>query len=447
MKRILERIGAPYALWLALGLLFAIAGVGYDSPDEHFPTLEAAGGLLFGYSSVTWEWEQGLRSWIPPMILAAFLKPFVALGVESRLWLDSIARVFEVLWMLPAIWATKRLAGPDEGERSALWLAGSAWLAVWGTRHGLDTFGIPPLMTGLAIFLTTRRAFAGGVLLGLAFILRFTTALPSVFGVLVALALGRKRFRDCAMAGAGFLAASAILTGFDWRAYEAIRGAGKLPVWEFFRFNVLEGSGRFHASPWHELIVYGLLLSTPPLGWLWSFKLRKREAPRWAARTFAASLVVFSLIRHKELRFVFPLLPFSTLATAALPGPRATCTLVGVNAFLLLTALLLYRDPHGSLVRALDVATREEAPVLWVAGAGGADFPRFYFRRHIETRFISDAEAMAICREARDGVLITREPCGACTLLADVPYSLGYQLRQSVSRTPAARFVYRCGMR
>src|SRR3712207_3092102 len=118
---------APYALWLALGLLFALAGAGFDSPDEHFPTLEAAGGLLFGHWTMTWEWNQGLRSWIPPLVLAALLKPFVALGVESRLWLDSIARGFETLWMLPAVWATGRLGG----ARAALWLVGSWWLLAW----------------------------------------------------------------------------------------------------------------------------------------------------------------------------------------------------------------------------------------------------------------------------------------------------------------------------
>src|SRR4051812_22267095 len=256
---------SPYALWLAIGLIFAICGVGYDSPDEHFHTLEAAGRLLFGFGTRTWEWDEGHRSWIQPMILATVLKPGVSFGVENRLWLASMGRVFNVLWMLPGIWAMGRLSG----SKNAVYGFACAWpLAAWGTRHGLDTFCIAPMLLGFALFLTTPRAFTAGLVLGAACAFRFTVGVPIVAGVAIALALRRRGIRSCAFAAIGFLLALAAFSAFDWRAYELIQGSPRLPIWEFFKFRILKGNGNFHASPWYELIITNLLIWSPPLCWL-----------------------------------------------------------------------------------------------------------------------------------------------------------------------------------
>jgi hypothetical protein len=326
----------------------------------------------------------------------------------------------------------------------------AAWpLLAWGTRHGSDTFAIPPLLAGFALFLTGPVGWRvlAGALLGVAFELRFTTGVISVLGVGVAVYVTRQvKQRDGLLAGLGFVAAAAALGAADWLLYKLTSGSGKLPAWEFFSFNILKGSGSFHASPWYELLLYTLLFTVPPLGWLALGRLRRSPSgsERWAALTWLAVSLVFACVKHKELRFVMPLVPLSCLATASLLRASETRAAAAFNALLIALVLLLYRDPHGGLVRALDAASgAAQHTDLWIAGVS-ADFPEFYVRRRMTIHFISDEEARKVCAEKRPGALVTSEPCGACELVREVDQGLGYRLRQRVSSTPAYRYVYRC---
>jgi hypothetical protein len=430
----------PYALWLGLGLLFALSGVGFDSPDEHFPTLEAAGRILFGYSQTTWEWQGGLRSWLQPGILAAALKPWVALGVENRLWLDSIARVFNVFWMLPAIWAIGRLSSRE----SQLWAAAAWPFLAWATRHGSDTFGIPPLLVGFALFVVASRPLLAGLFLGLAFELRFTTGVFSVIGVACAAFVTRqRRFSDATLAGFGFILSAVLLSCLDGWIYHRVLGSWRIPAWEFFRFNILEGSGQFHASPWYELLLDQLLLWIPPLGWIALARGWRRVDP-WALGTWAASLAVLCVIRHKELRFIFPLLPLALIATAPHVKGAWRSGALALNAVFVLVVFVFYRDPHGALVRALDAASSRTGSEVRVAGVT-ADVPQFYLRHPMTVALITDDDARRACREKTPGLFVTRENCPSCELVSEVALGPGLGLRQRISPLPApARFVLNC---
>jgi hypothetical protein len=437
---------SPYALWLGLGLVFALTGFGFDSPDEHFPTLEIAGRFLFGHYVGVWEWDAGLRSWLQPLFLTAVLKPWVLLGVQNRLWLDSIARVFNVLWFLPAIWAVGKLSG----KQSQWWLAACWPLLVWGTRHGSDTFCIPPMLAGLALFLTSTRPLLAGALLGAAFELRFTTGLFSVLAVGVATFVTRQtRLRSALTAGAGFVAAAAVLGLFDWLGYWYFNGAGKLPAWKFFQFNILLGSGSYNPSPWYELLFYGLLIWVPPFAWLKvPAVLRDRsgeKTPRWALLTWIACSFVLACVKHKELRFDLPLVPFALMATVPYLSGRMFKLSAGLNVLMLLTALVLYRDPHGAFVRAIDAASQDREVDLWIT-VYTANFPEFYLRQNMRTHVISLEEGNQVCAEQRPGTLVTTESCSSCTLLREIDPGLGYRLRQLISITPAPKYVYRCGL-
>jgi hypothetical protein len=111
---------------------------------------------------------------------------------------------------------------------------------------------------------------------------------------------------------------------------------------------------------------------------------------------------------------------------------------------MLLAAFVLYRDPHGPLVRSLDVASREPTQDLWITDVSG-DFPEFYLRHEMKVHFITGMEGERACAEKRPGVLVTSLACTSCTELAKIPAGLGYALRQKISHTPGGRFVYRCG--
>jgi hypothetical protein len=175
-------------------------------------------------------------------------------------------------------------------------------------------------------------------------------------------------------------------------------------------------------------------------------------------------MVILSFVRHKELRFIFPILPFALLASAPVTLKLSGRIGALVNFSMLGVAFLLYRDPHGGLVRGLDVATRIAGPVemtgLAVAEITGG-LPRFYMRKPLKSVWINSDDWKKVCKgdlgvldakEAgpkREWIVISGSPCeqsegDVCRLERRLPRSMGSQLRQGISRIPAPQWVYRC---
>lgn len=80
-------------------LLFAFRSIislltrSYIDPDEYWQSLEPAHWLVFGYGELTWEWRQGLRSWLG-------IAPFLLAYLPLRLLPD---RHGFLLWLLPRL--------------------------------------------------------------------------------------------------------------------------------------------------------------------------------------------------------------------------------------------------------------------------------------------------------------------------------------------------------
>lgn len=51
-------------------------------PDEYWQSLEVAHKLVFGYGYLTWEWSQGIRSYIHPLIISLVYKIVQLLGID-----------------------------------------------------------------------------------------------------------------------------------------------------------------------------------------------------------------------------------------------------------------------------------------------------------------------------------------------------------------------------
>lgn len=51
-------------------------------PDEYWQSLEVAHKLAFNYGHLTWEWHQGIRSYIPPLIIASYYKLLEFIGFD-----------------------------------------------------------------------------------------------------------------------------------------------------------------------------------------------------------------------------------------------------------------------------------------------------------------------------------------------------------------------------
>ncbi|MDT7951503.1 MAG: hypothetical protein RQ966_08360, partial [Acetobacteraceae bacterium] len=74
----------------------AIAFSKLERSDEIFQNLEPAYRLLTGYGVVTWEWQDGIRSWLFPAFLSSIMSVPRLLGLPADM-------------SLPLVWASLAL--------------------------------------------------------------------------------------------------------------------------------------------------------------------------------------------------------------------------------------------------------------------------------------------------------------------------------------------------
>ena len=298
---------------LLFRLFFIFVGPFFIRPDEVFQALEPAHRLLTGRGVITWEWHEGIRSWLLPGVIAAIeqLGAWAGLGCSVlavqcvfavlSLWVVAIAvrfgDAFAGGWgalfcgMLTAFWPDTVLDGShtlSETQGGNL-LAVATMLAAVGLRRRA---------------MSSRGAFGIGVLLGLATIVRFQL-LPGVGVGLAAVSLagGRRRWL-AVLAGAALpVAGQAVLDAVTL-------GAPLQSMWRNFEVNVgqhraaLFGtqSAVFYLS---QMVQYWGAALLPVAA---CFVAGFRRAAL-AGLAVVAVVLSHSLIAHKEFSFVAGAVP------------------------------------------------------------------------------------------------------------------------------------------
>lgn len=312
------------AFALRLGLALAFPNVHY--PDEIFQTVEPAHRLLTGWGIVPWEWRAGIRSWLFPGFLAGLMALSPLPGpdgaretIAAAMSLGSLAVVavgFLVGWRhsrLPgavlcggvcAVWTDLVYFAPKTLTEvpAAHLLVVAVWLA--GGIAATDRFG----RAGP----DTKRPAVLGLLLGLAFCLRFHLA-PALLLVAVQACRIQVRRRWLPLllgAGVPVLLGSGILDLLTW-------GTPFQSVWKNVVANVIErGSEHYGVAPpfWYfQQMLEDWGAGIVPLAAL--FALGVARAPLFAATAFVI-LAVHMGIPHKEMRFIFPALALGTVVAA-----------------------------------------------------------------------------------------------------------------------------------
>lgn len=301
--------------WLVVGALalapcvVAVLQLGRLHPDEVFQSLEPAMHKAFGYGVLAWEWQVGLRNWATPGVFAGLLTLGSKMGIESvmgRRVLIEVPMFFLHLALLAAVF---RFSSRRVGERTALYatvvvgcftplfhFAGrtmgesiSTAFIVWGLERA-DAKG-------------WKAASAGGVLLGLAVVSRYGSAVFAA-GAVVWLLVAR-RWKDSGALAAGGLVVAAGLGALDWATW----GAPFHSLRKYLDFNVFsdQAAQQFGKSPAsfyapHLLWVAPFVLA---MGW-W---LKERALAAWGPAALALTyLAVVSATPHKEVRFLLPAL-------------------------------------------------------------------------------------------------------------------------------------------
>jgi hypothetical protein len=358
-------LGALLALALVLHVGVTLRAVNPWHPDEHFQILEFAWARagLAPLGDLPWEFAARIRPTLQPTLALGALGALRALGVESPYpWILALRLGTRALAFAGLVFVCARVA-PTLGRtgRRTLWLSALVlwFLPLLTSRFTSENWGGLALVLAIPLLEAEPRRgrdFAAGALLGLAFILRFQMAFACGALVLWLLTRGAEGRARAARVVAGALPVVALGVLCDAWFY---RGWVFTP-WEYARTNLIEGvASTFGTSPWYWYLVQAPLWMAPPLGLalvvLCAVAVAARPRSPWVWATIAFVLG-HSLIAHKELRFLFPmvyalpvLVAIGVDAVVRSASARAPLRPVGwllAGQSVLLAALLLTPSVH-----------------------------------------------------------------------------------------------------
>ncbi|KYK61432.1 mannosyltransferase [Drechmeria coniospora] len=340
----------------------------FFQPDEYFQSLEPAWRLAFGPQSgawMTWEWHHQLRSSLHPALFSAAylladklstvmppsnpIRAAVVMAAPRTLqaviaglgdWFtwqlaakiygsDSIVSYFALFLQIFSPWqwyvSTRTFSNSLEMTLTAMALYYWPWnLLAAAARAKENPKGPDPLgslwrlrlslcLAALAAVLRPTNVLIWATVVVVAFT-RVTLKGPSPLTWPVAL----KLCREAVVCGSVVLALSAASD----RLYF---GFWTFPAYNFLHFNISKSLAVFYGrNPWHYYLVQGIpLLCTTSLpfavGGLCKPSARdpnQFNTAKTLSYTVFTMVAALSLISHKEVRFIYPLLPILNVLAA-----------------------------------------------------------------------------------------------------------------------------------
>ena len=286
-----------------------------DHPDEIFQTQEPAHHLAYGYGVVTWEWRQGARSWVFPAFLAGVMRTTDWMGPGSKGYRWGIAIVLSLI-SLTTVWFGFAWARRASGMEAAIVAAGACatWyeLVYFAPKALTEVVATHALLPGLYLgmygerFQEKKRMFLAGIFCGLAMSLRIQLAPAVAFAALYfCYPNWRKRILPVAVGLLLPVVAFGLVDKITW----------SYPFQSsllYFWVNVVEGRAKIYGvMPWYWYLEI-LSMHLGPIAFLALMGIRRSPFLGWVALII---LVSHSVLGHKEVRFLYPLVPLEiTLA-------------------------------------------------------------------------------------------------------------------------------------
>ncbi|KAG1361552.1 GPI mannosyltransferase 3 [Cocos nucifera] len=243
-----------WALSLAFRAANSLLVQTYFNPDEHWQSLEVAHRIVFGYGHLTWEWKRGIRSYLHPLVFALLYKIMAFLRLDTP-WFMFFCQV--VNWFM-FFCITRTLSNSLETVLTVIGLY--YWLSASCSSGDVSTAS-----RKLALFIAA-----------LACAIRPTSAITWLYVGMLDLVGLQSRL--------GFL----FLEGSS-------------------------GCGDYYGThKWHWYFTQGfsaMLLTFLPFSIFGIFKSKK-----WTLSGLIAWVLgVYSMLGHKEFRFVLPVLPIALM--------------------------------------------------------------------------------------------------------------------------------------
>jgi phosphatidylinositol glycan class B len=310
------------SLSLALHLIVPFFAIGYHNSDEHFYSIEFA---LFkmgisDYMPTSWEYQSQIRPFSLPFVfyvIGSFLK---SLGVDYVLTLSTFFRfVSSMLGFFSLFYFIEDWKKRYSISKNLEWVFYLAWpLIMFHSRNNSENWSTIFFLFGASLFLRNKNNFLTGLVLGLSFFFRFQLG----FLILPIFWFKRKELGSLSVITLGILTTCALMVLVDRWGY----GSWTLTPYNYFMVNLVQDKvNSFGVSPWWYYFYLGLVKLLPfwGIGILgsiaWGIKSKNQEFKEiliW----IMPFLLVHMLIGHKELRFIYPIMPFCMILVARFFG-------------------------------------------------------------------------------------------------------------------------------
>ncbi|KAK9240391.1 Alg9-like mannosyltransferase family-domain-containing protein [Lipomyces kononenkoae] len=303
-------------------LQVALSTKTYFQPDEFWQALEPAHRLVYGYGYLTWEWKDGLRSIAHPMVFSAvyWVSELLGLGDAGLIYGP---KVLQALFAAIADYSLYKFASKcygDEISRLTLMCSvTSAFNFFVSIRTFSNSLEMTLLICALNYWPLDKTAgqvnmlnYSIALVLGaVACVLRPTNALIW-FYLGAALVIRVRSFKIVAVAGAVGTIILTLNALVDMWYYKHLT----FPLYNFLKFNIVESLSSFYGVNRQLYYIVEALpqLLTVYLPFFFHGIYMSRSSTLAQASVFV--VFVYSLISHKEVRFIFPLLPIFHLFAA-----------------------------------------------------------------------------------------------------------------------------------
>ncbi|XP_053720481.1 GPI mannosyltransferase 3 [Synchiropus splendidus] len=286
-------------------------------PDEYWQSLEVSHHMVFNYGYLTWEWREGIRGFTYPLFFALIYKTLHWINCDTVWLLIWAPRVVQSLLAALADVKFFLLVRTLEDGDVAKWTFFChlcSWFSWYCCTRTL-TNSMETTITCLALFYfplgrsKTHSSKTYLSLVALAVVIR-----PTALIVWIPLLLHHFWQEDHKVKlitheyipiGSVAVVISTLIDCVFYKKWTFVQ-------LNFMKFNIFYGVADFYGShPWHWYLTQGFVVVVGPhLPFFLhgcSLAFRKYKVLLVA---IVWTLLIYSLLPHKEFRFIYPLLPF-----------------------------------------------------------------------------------------------------------------------------------------
>jgi phosphatidylinositol glycan class B len=306
-------------LGLAVFIITAFFSTGHIQSDEYFQILEFAQFKLgqIEASELPWEFNEKMRPSLQPWLAYLFIKCCHFFGLNNPFYINTLLRLISAFLLWSVITRLNEFI-INRYFKDTKWqnIFYASSLLLWfvpfiSVRFSSENYAALFLL--LAILLLTKaknyiNLILVGIFLGISFLFRYQMGIAILAIYVFLLFIDKINFWKLFISGIIFIACIGFGVYIDSLFYNKLTFA----PYNYLKLNLIDGkASNFGTSPFFAYLYLFLAFATPPLSFilLASFTkgiiTLKKHVFVWVSVLF---IIIHSLIGHKEMRFLFPIL-------------------------------------------------------------------------------------------------------------------------------------------